>query len=645
MIMPTTSHNLAEQHYQGGNCHITVKYLTMTKEGLSPNDPSSHSHPEDCRLVHLDLELNADFNKHIFSGFAHLTVEKQKDGVDTVVLDSKDLKIKNVTDQSTGQHLSYSLGDKLEVFGSRLEVRLPTANGNKLNISIEYETSPQASAFQWLTADQTAGKRQPYLFSQCQAIHCRSFVPCQDTPSVKFPYTAKITAPKEITLLMSAISTGSETDSSDNTKTIYRFEQKVPIPSYLIAIVGGDLESRDIGPRSKVWSEKEFVDAAAFEFSETETMLKTAESLCGPYVWGRYDLLVLPPSFPYGGMENPCLTFVTPTLLAGDKSLADVVAHEISHSWTGNLVTNKNPEHFWLNEGHTVFVERKIKGRMYGEPYRQISAAERWNELQQSVVDVLKNGPYTKLIPDLRGVDPDDAFSIVPYEKGFTLLYYLETLLGGPDEFEPFLKAYIEKFKYKSIDSNQWKDFLFSFFQSKVDVLNKVDWDTWFSGVGMPPIKPEYDESLAVPCQELCDKWSATSDSYLSQFSANDILKMTSNQIRIFLYKVLLLESPLSLIKVKKMEELYKFNDRKNSEIRLKWLLLCLKAHWEDSIQYALKFVNEQGRMKFVRPIYRALYAWEGSRDTAIKNFLSKRPEMHTTTAELVGKDLHLGSS
>ncbi|XP_052095288.1 leukotriene A-4 hydrolase-like isoform X1 [Mytilus californianus] len=617
----------------------------MTKEGLSPNDPSSHSHPEDCRLVHLDLELNADFNKHIFSGFAHLTVEKQKDGVDTVVLDSKDLKIKNVTDQSTAQKLSYSLGDKLEVFGSRLEVRLPSTNGNKLNISIEYETSPEASAFQWLTADQTAGKRQPYLFSQCQAIHCRSFVPCQDTPSVKFPYTATITAPKEITLLMSAISTGSETDSSDNSKSIYRFEQKVPIPSYLIAIVGGDLESRDIGPRSKVWSEKEFVDAAAFEFSETETMLTTAEKLCGPYVWGRYDLLVLPPSFPYGGMENPCLTFVTPTLLAGDKSLADVVAHEISHSWTGNLVTNKNPEHFWLNEGHTVFVERKIQSRMFGEPLRQLSAAEGWNDLQQNVVDVLKNGPYTKLIPDLRGVDPDDAFSIVPYEKGFTLLYYLETLLGGPDEFEPFLKAYIEKFKYKSIDSNQWKDFLFSFFQSKVDVLNKVDWDTWFSGVGMPPIKPEYDESLAVPCQELCDKWSATSDSDLSQFSANDILKMTSNQIRIFLYKVLLLESPLSLIKVKKMEELYKFNDRKNSEIRLKWLLLCLKAHWEDSIQYALKFVNEQGRMKFVRPIYRALYAWEGSRDTAIKNFLSKRPEMHSTTAELVGKDLHLGSS
>ncbi|XP_071157217.1 leukotriene A-4 hydrolase-like isoform X1 [Mytilus edulis] len=621
------------------------RHGTMTKEGLSPNDPSSHSHPEDCRLVHLDLELNLDFNKHIFSGFAHLTVEKHKDGVDTVVLDSKDLKIKNVTDQSTGQQLSYSLGDKLEVFGSRLEIRLPTTNENKLNISIEYETSPEASAFQWLTADQTAGKRQPYLFSQCQAIHCRSFVPCQDTPSVKFPYTAKITAPKEITLLMSAISTGSETDSSDSTKSIYRFEQKVPIPSYLIAIVGGDLESRDIGPRSKVWSEKEFVDAAAFEFSETETMLKTAEDLCGPYVWGRYDLLVLPPSFPYGGMENPCLTFVTPTLLAGDKSLADVVAHEISHSWTGNLVTNKNPEHFWLNEGHTVFVERKIQGRMNGEPLRQLSAAEGWNDLQQSVVDVLKNGPYTKLIPDLRGVDPDDAFSIVPYEKGFTLLYHLETILGGPDEFEPFLKAYIEKFKYKSIDSTQWKDFLFSFFQSKVDVLNKVDWDTWFSAVGMPPIKPEYDESLAVPCQELCDKWSARSDSDLSQFSANDITKLTSNQIRIFLYKVLLLESPLSLIKVKKMEELYKFNDRKNSEIRLKWLLLCLKAHWEDSIQYALTFVNEQGRMKFVRPIYRALYAWEGSRDTAIKNFLSKRPEMHTTTAELVAKDLHLGSS
>ena len=615
-----------------------------TKTGLSSNDPSSYSHPDDCRITHLDLDLNVDFNTHIFSGFAHLTVEKQRDGVDIVILDSSSLNIKSITDQATGKQLSYTEGAHQETFGTRLEIKLPTTNGDKSNISIEYETSPQASAFQWLRAEQTAGKRQPYLFSQCQAIHCRSFVPCQDTPSVKHPYTAKITAPKEITILMSAISLGSETDSKDNSKIVYRFEQKVPIPSYLIAIVGGDLESRDIGPRSKVWSEKEFVDAAAFEFSETETMLKTAEDLCGPYVWGRYDLLVLPPSFPYGGMENPCLTFVTPTLLAGDKSLADVVAHEIAHSWTGNLVTNKNPEHFWLNEGHTVFVERKIKGRMFGEPVRQMSAAEGWTDLNGTVINVLKNGPYTKLIPDLRGVDPDDAFSIVPYEKGFTLLYYLETLVGGPAQFEPFLKAYVDKFKYQSIDSNQWKQFLLSFFQSKADLLNGVDWNTWFYEVGMPPVKPVYDESLAVPCQQLCDRWSAASDGDLSQFSANDIQSLTSDQTKMFVYKVFLLESPVSLVKVKKMEELYKFNAVKNSEIRLKWLLLCLKVQWEDSIQYALKFINEQGRMKFVRPLYRALYAWEGARDTAIKNFRSHRPEMHTTTAELVAKDLHLGN-
>lgn len=614
----------------------------MSSQGLSPSDPSSYSRPEDCRLTHLDLDVDVDFQRHVLSGFAHWTVEKQKDGVDTVVLDSKDITIKNITDQSTGQQLEYSLGEADDVFGSKLEIKLPLNLGSKSVISIEFETSPSASAFQWLRAGQTAGKRQPYLFSQCQAIHCRSFVPCQDSPTVKFPYTAKVRAPKEITILMSAIGLGSSPDSSDSNKSVYRFEQKVPIPSYLMAIVGGDLESRDIGPRSRVWSEKEFVDAAAHEFSETEAMLKVAEDICGPYVWGRYDLLVLPPSFPFGGMENPCLTFVTPTLLAGDKSLSDVVAHEIAHSWTGNLVTNVNSEHFWLNEGHTVFVERKIKGRLSGEQYLEMFAAEGYNDLREDIVNRQNNGPYTRLVPDLNGVDPDEAFSIVPYEKGYTLLFYLETILGGPSEFEPFLKAYADKFKYQSITTDQWKEFLYSFFSSKVDVLDTVDWDAWFYSPGLPPVKPAYDESLGVPSRELCNRWAAASDNDLSEFSPADIKHLSSLQIRFFLADALLLETPLSLTKVKKIEEIYKINSMRNSEIRLKWLLLCIKVKWTDCIPHALKFVGEQGRMKLVRPIYRALHSWEEANKQAVEHFLSKRDEMHSTTAGLVAKDLGL---
>ncbi|XP_062620462.1 leukotriene A-4 hydrolase-like, partial [Saccostrea cucullata] len=458
---------------------------------LSPEDPCSFSRPDECKVTSLDLILEVDFDSRKLCGYVDLSVQRMKDGIQNLILDTRDVSIQKITDADNCQELKYTLGENTGSFGSKLEVQLPVSSSTSNKVRVHYETSPQCTALQWLRPEQTAGKRQPYLFSQCQAIHARSMVPCQDTPAIKVPYTAKVTAPRDITILMSAVRLEPEPHPSDSSKLIHQFEQKVPIPTYLIAIVGGDLESRKIGPRSKVWTEKEMVEEAAKEFSETEKMIQTAEALLGPYIWGQYDLLVLPPSFPYGGMENPCLTFVTPTLLAGDKSLADVVAHEISHSWTGNLVTNRNWEHFWLNEGHTMFVERKITSRLHdNEAFRQFLALGGAKELEEEIEVVLKNGPYTRLIPDLKGVDPDDAFSIVPYEKGFTLLFYLETLLGGPAVFEKFLKAYVEKFKQQSIDSNQWKDFLYSYFTDKREVLDSVEWDKWFYDQGMPPIIP-----------------------------------------------------------------------------------------------------------------------------------------------------------
>jgi leukotriene-A4 hydrolase len=318
--------------------------------------------------------------------------------------------------------------------------------------------------------------------------------PCQDTPSVKVTYTAELTVPRELTALMSAVPTGSHEVPNDNSKKVFTFEQKVPVPSYLVAIAVGALESRQIGPRSYVWSEKEVIDQAADEFAQTEEMLQTAESLCGPYVWGRYDLLVLPPSFPYGGMENPCLTFVTPTLLAGDRSLANVIAHEICHSWTGNLVTNHNWEHFWLNEGFTVFIERKIASRLVDEKMRHFHCIGGWKALINSITDFKDALHLTALVPKLDGIDPDDAFSSVPYEKGSALLFYLESLAGGPDQFEPYLKSYIDKFKYKTVTTDQWKEHLLDYFneQGKKSVFDVVDWEGWLYRAGLPPCQPEY---------------------------------------------------------------------------------------------------------------------------------------------------------
>ncbi|CAG5115265.1 unnamed protein product [Candidula unifasciata] len=614
---------------------------------LSPTDPSSYSETAKCQVTSLHWDVAIDFSTQTIVGYVDLSVEKKVENLEDLVLDVRDITVEKVTLPGSGKDCQFEITNPQNVtFGSKLTIKLDSVIEKSFTVSIKYRTSPSASALQWLRPEQTAGKRHPYLFSQCEAIHARSLFPCQDTPSVKFTYTAKVRAPREITVLMSAVRGGAEPASDDSSDLVTTFTMSVPVPSYLVAIVAGDLESRKIGPRSKVWSEKEFVDAAALEFAETETMLQTAEQLMGPYVWGIYDLLVLPPSFPLGGMENPCLTFVTPTILAGDRSLADVIAHEICHSWTGNLVTNKTFEHFWLNEGHTVFFERMILQRMHGELHRQLHAHEGFLDLQTMVDTLTKagNAPYTRLVPDLKGVDPDDAFSIVPYEKGFSLLYHLQTILGGPAVFEAFLRAYVENFKYKSITTEDWKQFLYTYFSSEEDhkKLDTVDWETWFHGLGMPPYQPNYDLRLAEPGRVLSKRWIEQPDDDLNVFSPGDINNLPSIVIREFLSQLILAEPPLSQAKVKHLEKVYNFNKVRNSEIRFRWLRLCLLVKWEDAIPHVLDFLNDQGRMKFVRPLYRDLYAWEEARPKGVANFLEHRQEMHNTTAGLVAKDLKL---
>lgn len=439
---------------------------------------------------------------------------------------------------------------------------------------------------------------------------------------------------------MSARNLISKPSDNNPNKKVFSFEQAVPIPAYLIAIAAGKLESRKLGPRSHVWAEPAMVEIAANEFSETETMLKTAEEICGPYVWGIYDLLVLPPSFPFGGMENPCLTFVTPTLLAGDRSLALVVAHEIAHSWTGNLVTNKNFEHFWLNEGFTVFVERKIAGRMKGPAVQDFEAITGINTLTETIDKLGESNSLTQLVLNLDGVHPDDSFSSVPYEKGHIFLRYLEDTVGGPEKFEPFLKMYLNKYKHKSIGTDDFKNEFETFFAKNSSISN-VDWQTWLYKPGMPPVIPDYDKSLVNICQDLKEKWQIWDEKQDGTFTNKDISSMNSNQLDYFLQ--LLLESdamPISKLKI--MDKIYKLSEIKNAEIRFRWIRIGLKAHWMDRVDDALKMVTEVGRMKFIRPIYQDLYKWEAVRDRAIDTFRTNRKDMMHVSAYTVSKDLHL---
>lgn len=615
----------------------------MTKTGLTENDPHSFADPDQCVVTHLHLDIEIDFERKVLVGFVDLTCEKRSPNAKYLVLDTQDLNIKRVTQSETRKPLEHNIATVDPIFGAKLEIQLPSSSDANTpdKIRIEYETSSCSSALQWLTPEQTSGKRYPYLYSHCEPIHARAMVPCQDTPSIKTTYTAAVRAPKLLTVLMSAVREGEE-DLGDGATKVTRFTQKVPIPSYLLALVAGRLESRKLGPRCAVWAEKEFVDLAVIDFEDTELMLTTAESLVGNYVWGVYDLLVLPPSFPYGGMENPCLTFVTPTLLAGDKSLASVIAHEIAHSWTGNLVTNRTFEHFWLNEGFTMFLERKIIGRIFGNDTRQFQALGGVEDLLYAVETLGAESPLTSLVPPLQGIHPDEAFSSIPYEKGHTFLYYLEELLGGPEVFDPFLKSYIEKFKFKSIDTSQWKEYLFDYFKDKEDVLSAVDWKTWLHAPGLPPKIPSYHSESVKQCKDLCKRW-ADPDGDESKFSAQDVANFKPRHMELFL-SFLLREKPLSTERIALLTKLYKMEEVGNSEIKFRWLRLGLCAKWEPIVPHVTKFLRSVGRMKFVCPLFRDLYAWEHQRLLSVSLFHELKPYMMHVVVCKLSKDLMLSS-
>lgn len=427
---------------------------------------------------------------------------------------------------------------------------------------------------------------------------------------------------------------------NENTRK-FNFAQRTPIPSYLIALGVGNLQCKEIGPRSRVWCEPEVLERAAWEFADAEAFLSAGESITGfPYIWGRYDVLLLPPSFPYGGMENPCLTFLTPSLLTGDRSLVDVLAHEIAHSWTGNLVTAANWQHFWLNEGFTMFLERKIIASVHGnnEALRQFNAICGLADLKEAIEQFGSESPATLLVPDLTSTDPDDVFSSIPYEKGHTFLAFLEELVGGPAAFEPFFRKYISSFAYKSITSQDFIEIFAEHFPSF-----KVDWETWLHAPGHPPQIPNYDRSLMVPCEVLLESVLAKTDS--SHPAAFSLLSL--DQKLVFLdflaVRIKSAQNPSEILQ--QLEIGFQLDRESNVEICLRWYLLALRAGYTASTvpAAALSFVTKHGRMKYNRPIYREFFKLGGEfRQRAIETFLQHRQFYHPIAAAMIEKDLKL---
>ena len=659
----------------------TLSGLKLTS-AFSKVDPSSLATPEsDLKCTHINLDWTLDFITSTVDAKVILSCETFKENLPHLILDAtKSILVTKVNINSSDASLEVpfevmtSEKDGInEIFGNPLKLILPsTFPASTFAIEIKYQIDSTASAFQWLTAEQTAEKLQPYMFSQCQAIHARSMVPCIDSPAMKVTYEAKVSVPTWCTVLMSAISanidgqptlvenletTTTESKSDGIMKEPYHchfWRQDVPMPPYLIAIAAGVLESREISPRVKIWAEPSMVDQAKFEFEDTESFLSIAESLTCPYMWERYDLLCLPPSFPYGGMENPCLTFVTPTLLAGDKSLADVVAHEISHSWTGNLITNHTWEHFWLNEGWTMWLQRKIMKRMKGESqaFFDLDASQGYIHLEDDInaPAFQKNPELTRLVPPLDGVDPDDSFSSVPYEKGFTLLYTLESIVGH-EAFEQWAKEkYIQTFKYKTVTTYEFIALFLETFADNETIAN-FEWEKWLFNEGLPDKDKyiTYDDSMKKQADSLSQIFLDATD--FSVTIENDFDTWPTIQKLVFLTNLIQdstnlqnKEAAFTEDKCKWMDTQVKnaLSETKNSEVRFKWLLLCINNGNDFVLENALDFVSSQGRMKFVRPLYRALTMSNNKNmiDAAVANFQKHELAYHPICRKMVSVDI-----
>ncbi len=535
-------------------------------------DPHSYADSEQPQTRSIDLSLRADFAARVLDG--EIALHFRAPGEGPLDLDTRALTVRAVT-ALDGAPLRHELFAAEPILGARLRVELPAGTRG---VRVRYSTSPAASALQWLDEAQTSGK-QPFLYSQSQPIHARSLAPLQDTPRIRVTVgSARFTVPARLRALMAAAPRGREPGAGDEAVDV--FEMPQPVPPYLLAFAIGDLTSRELSSRCAVWSERALADAAAAEFAQVEDMLLAAEALFGPYEWDRYDLLVMPPSFPYGGMENPRLTFVTPSILAGDRSLVNVIAHELAHAWTGNLVTNASANDFWLNEGFTVYAERRILEALYGREASELHATAGMHDLQVALDRFAARPELTRLRNDLRGIDPDEAYSTVPYEKGYLLLRRLEETAGRP-VWDEFLRGYLGTFRFQSITTQDFLDFLearLPGLAARARALEFVD------APGLPSDAPR-------PRSERAEK--------LRRREADPA---NPTELLVFLQGL----APDS-VDLRELDQRFGLSTRPSLEIRHTFVLLQLRAGAPEAVDAVRRVLLETGRMRYLRPLYTEL--------------------------------------
>jgi len=586
------------------------------------SEPHSYAQPDQVVITHLDLDLKLDFPHKQLDGQATLKLEWKNPQAPSLVLDTRDLKIAKIealgADGKTTP-LKYALAPRDKQLGEKLTIATPT---HPAQVRIVYTTSPDASGLQWLTPAQTADKKLPFMFSQSESIHARSWVPLQDSPAIRFSYTAHVSAPKNVRVVMSALNDAKHPLNGD-----YSFDQPHPIPSYLLAIGAGDIAVKETGPRSAVYAEPSVVGKAAHEFEDTEQMIATAEKLYGPYRWGRYDILVLPPSFPYGGMENPDMTFATPTVLVGDKSLVSLVAHELAHSWSGNLVTAASWRDIWLNEGVTTYVQGRITEALYGKGLADEEALLSARALQKEIGAMPANSQ--KLAPDPRGIDADDSLSDVAYDKGSWFLRTLEQRFGRAT-FDNYLKSYFNHFAFQSITTEQMLNYMKPNLIEKYP--GKMSWaevQNWVYGSGIPKDAP-------LPDSPHFDTIDQERSAFLAGQMAADKLGAKDWNTQEWMYFLDRLPDVTPLAKIQQLDAAWHLTGTPNAEIGMRWYSHAItagdKAVWPAAAEHMIRI----GRLYLTVPLYKALVGTPGGLAYAEQVYAKAKAGYHPLTQQVV---------
>ncbi|HVT58832.1 MAG TPA: M1 family metallopeptidase [Thermoanaerobaculia bacterium] len=627
-------------------------------------DLHSFAHPDEVVVEHLKLDLTVDFTERRLIGRASLRL-KNKTATDRLVLDTRDLEIRAVTldggapgtkgepaapppaPSSAGtteaaaapssSGATFTLGDPVPFLGRPLEIRIAPATRW---VSIDYATRPEAAALQWLTPAQAASS-MPFLFTQSEAILARSWIPCQDTPAVRMTYEATVRTPPGFLAVMSA-----ENPSRKAADGVYQFTMPQPIPSYLLALAVGDLAFRALDKRSGVYALPTVLERAAWELAPTPRMIDTAERLYGPYKWRRYDVLVLPPSYPYGGMENPRLTFATPTILAGDRSLVSLIAHELAHSWSGNLVTNATWNDFWLNEGFTVYFERRIMEALNGKDYADMLAALGRQDLDEAIQE--RGGPEspdTRLALDLAGRDPDEGTSLIAYEKGALFLTTIEAAVGR-ERFDRFLRAYFDTFAFQSMDTRRFLAYLHGhLLDATPGLAEKLRLDAWIYGPGLPGdapfLRPAHPAAFAAVDQALAAFAGGAPAAQLATAG------WTTHHWLRFLRNLPSRSAAAGaaagngqLADLAELDQAFHFTDSGNSEILCVWLQLAIRHDYSAAYPALERFLVSVGRRKFLKPLYTALSKTPAGMDMALRIYTQARPNYHPIAQSAVDKIL-----